>query len=150
MNPLEVCRTLCFVVGAQAIQNPQGQGMIGLLEPVESTTHNCRPPFFPSTTANLATPSVATTPPSVDLQGVFRELSAMRKEVKQAIANMQTDLGAIKRAVETLMHRTATYTIEKSPFKVYTLSDIYYNIYIYLMHYRNPLTTESLPFIAGV
>ena len=41
----------------------------------------------------------------------------MRKEVKQAIANMQTaDLGAIKRAVETLTE--LLLTIEKSPFKV--------------------------------
>ena len=40
----------------------------------------------------------------------------MRKEVKQAIANMQTDLGAIKQAVETLTE--LLLTIEKGPFKV--------------------------------
>ena len=40
----------------------------------------------------------------------------MRKEVKQAIANMQTDLGAIKRAEEILTE--LLLIIEKSPFKV--------------------------------
>ena len=73
-------------------------------------------PTFPSTATTSAISSVSTPSLSVDLPGVLRELSSMRKEMKQAIAHMQAELATIKRGVEFLTE--LLLTIEKSPFKV--------------------------------
>ncbi|KAL5516346.1 hypothetical protein EMCRGX_G001642 [Ephydatia muelleri] len=72
-------------------------------------------PTFPSTATTSAISSVSTPSLSVDLPGVLRELSSMRKEMKQAIAHMQAELATIKRGVEFLTE--LLLTIEKSPFK---------------------------------
>ena len=75
------CKTLCFVVGALSIQNP-----VWTHPTNPATTDNCLPLLclWP----HAATPSVVHASQSVDLSVVMRELSAMRKEMKQAIAHL--------------------------------------------------------------
>ncbi|KAL5481380.1 hypothetical protein EMCRGX_G021520 [Ephydatia muelleri] len=76
--------------------------------------HDQLPPAALSVTT--ATPSVVhASSQSVDLSVVMRELSAMRKEMKQAIAHLQAEQAKIGPAIAYLTE--LLLTIEKSPFK---------------------------------
>eukprot|EP00731_Ephydatia_muelleri_P033941 Em0042g20a len=78
--------------------------------------HDQLPPAALSVTT--ATPSVVhASSQSVDLSVVMRELSAMRKEMKQAIAHLQAEQAKIGPAIAYLTE--LLLTIEKSPFKLF-------------------------------
>ena len=83
-----------------------------------SSTNPSHPDQLPPAALSVitATPSVVHASQSVDLSVVMRELSAMRKEMKQAIAHLQAEQAKIGPAIAYLTE--LLLTIEKSPFKV--------------------------------